>query len=1170
MSNRTTATRKRTGTPIVTPSPLRAQASEQSAQSTATFGVAAAQTSQEPAVEEDAGSLHGQTLGHDFSQISVLAPLARRAANPPSEPPEEPTKKTADLTRQAEKDAAAAEDVTPVVQDGIQGGGQPLDRDARAFLEPRFGHDFSQVRVHTDTRASESAQAVQARAFAVGSDVVFGAGQYAPGTSEGKRLLAHELTHVVQQTGQVSRDLDPVVEAARVKKLNEEYDAKVQAGDMAKAAELLNAFNDTDILARLKKLSSIERRGMYFAAAKWVTRVTGPIAAMDPQVTEGAAVSDAQLAQIQKDDPAGVTVALYANYDYGDDKTRANNAAFKVESTRFAGNEGAVGLSGGGGIGIGTPVAVDEVSQVITVVQSIHKGLVDKWRSAQTAGGGPAPTADAAPPPFTLVRNLALFAHGEPYGIGMDKKNAFQLHTKHGLTESNVKAFVSGLTGVVTANVRVQLFSCNAALGTKDSPEWGEPAQGGRKGADSFAAALAEALGPDASVYGHTAAAHTTELTSARVFGHDAGGGAGGLHLFDLLYDETFVQSELARLFPDTPDRTPLHDPLRDEMWRHYNGSMYDYKDVPQADGTTRKQGVPKTYGPGEHALGQDQFADVGRAKDRLHKGWTDVWIKDPAHLARVKPKTPPATPVQRQVQRAPDQTVQRDPLNPDPNDTEPGWPAGKTAKNHHWDKLPAFQLAAEVSADLLTRPEFASKAPVVLNGYWIKDIFDVVRLIKDKHHALDALDTQSRSGWPRIAAVVALVKDPQHFDFDTYLAGLSAEDKKAFQEPDPDHPGQFRANAQVGEMKAFQAEAHARQWPALLRPATPAQALTPAQVKDLCKVIADNRANVPIRQDLHQSDPDGPGSTYHTGLYYTRSKADLKAGKEPSPTNTAEKNADGQSRQDPLNPEAPPSNIDPARTRVNKLAWQEVLTEGSAASVNTYDSQLLTVGRGFGVQGGQGRDVLQTVFASDPLARDLMLDVGFTVDGGKTLALDVSTGHVLEGSAALHLIELNKPIFSQFMHTFEDNPDHQQEMVNAQFTVLRQHAANIPEQVYKGGDYNGKHLTPWDDNVIRFGIHLNHFASGLDWPRMIRDGTDSSGKGDILKLARIIAPYCNPKEAHGSATVLTGEQTRLLEWGEGVLPGALPAVAPLPTDVDSQSAYFFLVGGNKYKRLNK
>ncbi len=77
--------------------------------------------------------------------------------------------------------------------------GQPLDDSTRSFMEPRFGHDFSRVRIHTDERAVTSAQAVNARAYTVGNNIVFGTGQYVPQTYEGNRLLAHELTHTIQQ-----------------------------------------------------------------------------------------------------------------------------------------------------------------------------------------------------------------------------------------------------------------------------------------------------------------------------------------------------------------------------------------------------------------------------------------------------------------------------------------------------------------------------------------------------------------------------------------------------------------------------------------------------------------------------------------------------------------------------------------------------------------------------------------------------------------------------------------------------------------------------------------------------------------------------------------------------------------------------------------------------------
>jgi hypothetical protein len=87
-----------------------------------------------------------------------------------------------------------------IVHEVLRAPGQPLDPATRGFMESRFGHDFSRVRVHADATTAESARAVNARAYTVGHDLVFGAGQYAPETSEGRRLVAHELTHVVQQT----------------------------------------------------------------------------------------------------------------------------------------------------------------------------------------------------------------------------------------------------------------------------------------------------------------------------------------------------------------------------------------------------------------------------------------------------------------------------------------------------------------------------------------------------------------------------------------------------------------------------------------------------------------------------------------------------------------------------------------------------------------------------------------------------------------------------------------------------------------------------------------------------------------------------------------------------------------------------------------------------------
>ncbi|GLH76288.1 hypothetical protein SSBR45G_11960 [Bradyrhizobium sp. SSBR45G] len=112
--------------------------------------------------------------------------------------------------------AANAAAAPPIVHDVLRAPGTPLDTAARADLEPRFGTSFAGVRIHADAQAAASARAVGAQAYTVGRDVVFGSGHYAPQTAAGRRLLAHELTHVVQQGHHgavLQRQPDPPLES---------------------------------------------------------------------------------------------------------------------------------------------------------------------------------------------------------------------------------------------------------------------------------------------------------------------------------------------------------------------------------------------------------------------------------------------------------------------------------------------------------------------------------------------------------------------------------------------------------------------------------------------------------------------------------------------------------------------------------------------------------------------------------------------------------------------------------------------------------------------------------------------------------------------------------------------------------------------------------------------
>ncbi len=901
----------------------------------------------------------------------------------------------------------------------------------------------------------------------------------------------------------VSRDLDPKAEAERVAKLGAAYEEKVKQGDLANAAVYLNAYNNDDILVQLKKLSSIERRGMYFAAATWITRVRDPIAAMDPRVTEHTAVTDAQLDQIQKKYPTGVTVALYAQYDYGDAATKSNNQAFLAESTRFAANEGAVGVSGGN-VALGIPIPIKEVSEVIVVVQSIHRGLVEKWQQAQKQAAGDKPPATSEPPAFTRIRNLALFAHGMPWGIGMDEKNAFKLHSdQKGLNPPNVKSFVSGLSGVLTSDVRVQLFACNAALGEKDPQEWGKPGQGGRKGDDSFAASLAGALGPDASVYAHTAAAHTTELTSARVFGKDAGGGAGGIHIFDLLYDEPFVQSELGRIFPDSADRTALHDSLRSEMWLHYQSQMYDFKDVAQPDGTTKKQGVPKTYGAGQHTLGQEQFTHIDQAKVTLHKDWTDLWIKAPEHIARVKPKAAPAA-VQRAVQRlslaafpvTAGVAVQREPSFKDMID-------GK-----------AQEVRTKIAVGDFVTPFH------ILNGLWIRDTINTLQQL-NKTGDLDKLIANfgSAPGFtqPRIGMAINAVKPfpagvAKAREFETAAAQGTPAEQEAFKKLQQEF-GQQRL-----EVEGF---LDVRKWPDLLsRSGQPASATDKKKQDIIVDFVGRQRALINENLGLR--------------LVAFAGRTDAGYNYNGTPGTDAAPNL---------------SNADARREHVNRVVWQEVAGEGSSASINTYDGANsdrskdkanLTWGRGF-LSGGQLGEKMGYLFQRDPSVRDILLDAGFTFRSGQWLAVNTSTGLVEVGPGALELVRFDKKILSLLIEIGED-PAHKQNVVDAEWDTVAHHAGGVPQAVV---DQN------WSDEAIAFAAHCVHWGSS--WSSFVGTG------GNITSMIRVMAPHVAREKVQPGGSIVTNAVSTGTFLGFARLGTATGAIqrnnllqgpGPLPADI--------------------
>src|SRR5215213_732298 len=110
------------------------------------------------------------------------------------------------LLQEQQSKTPAQQTAPPVVKDALNTTGAPLDKTTQGFMESKFGKDFSQVKVHTGATAAQSASALDASAYTVGSDIVFNKNQYNPANAEGKKLLAHELTHVSQQSAKTNTD----------------------------------------------------------------------------------------------------------------------------------------------------------------------------------------------------------------------------------------------------------------------------------------------------------------------------------------------------------------------------------------------------------------------------------------------------------------------------------------------------------------------------------------------------------------------------------------------------------------------------------------------------------------------------------------------------------------------------------------------------------------------------------------------------------------------------------------------------------------------------------------------------------------------------------------------------------------------------------------------------
>ncbi len=157
-----------------------------------------------PEIQRECADCEQETPAVQRKETEVPSDIQRECADCEQETPVADT-----IQRTEAASSGGGSSAPPVVSQVVSESGTPMDRGTRGFMEQRFGSDFSGVRVHTDAKAAHSARAISAHAYTYRNHIVFDQGQYNPHSNHGRHLLAHELTHVVQQNGQVQRRENP-------------------------------------------------------------------------------------------------------------------------------------------------------------------------------------------------------------------------------------------------------------------------------------------------------------------------------------------------------------------------------------------------------------------------------------------------------------------------------------------------------------------------------------------------------------------------------------------------------------------------------------------------------------------------------------------------------------------------------------------------------------------------------------------------------------------------------------------------------------------------------------------------------------------------------------------------------------------------------------------------
>jgi hypothetical protein len=231
------------------------------------------------------------------------------------------------------------------------------------------------------------------------------------------------------------------------------------------------------------------------------------------------------------------------------------------------------------------------------------------------------------------------------------------------------------------------------------------------------------------------------------------------------------------------------------------------------------------------------------------------------------------------------------------------------------------------------------------------------------------------------------------------------------------------------------------------------------------------------------------------------------------------------------------------AATRAKKVAYKELGHEGTVDSINTYDDQILTWGKGFSAKSGSMNEVLMIMFESDPEARHELLRAGIDCGRNSWKVVNTDTGMIETGDNGLRLLQFDKKLLGVFVGLGRD-PEHQQHALDAQWAVMEKHAAHVPEYAYG-----------WPESSIALCAHLAHWSPAFGWGS--HPQAYSGVNGDLVEVARVWSRLAKSNEKY--TTVLKNGAIigpydmmhpghRLLGFADGAGGEAVQAAATIIT----------------------